>query len=245
MLSLIRQALQGVRNPLPAFGGTDPEALEEVRQYAPQAFRRQERAVTEEDYAMVTERHPAVQRAVTTRRWTGSWHTMFITVDRKKGLPVDAPFEAELRLFLERFRLAGHDIEIDAPRFVALDLRLTVCVKPGYFRSDVQEALLQRFSRHLLADGTLGFFHPDNFTFGQTLYLSDVIAAAMAVTGVQWVDIAPAQGKDHRFQRWGQVANGEFDAGKITLDRLEIARLDNDPSQAENGYIEFYMEGGL
>ena len=237
--------ITAVRNPLPAVGGSDPEALEEVRQYAPQAFRRQERAVTEEDYAMVAERHPAVQRAVATRRWTGSWHTMFITIDRRGGLPVDALFESELRRFIERYRLAGHDLEIDAPRFVALDLRFTVCVKPGYFRSDVQQALLRRFSRHALADGTLGFFNPDNFTFGQTLYLSDVIAAAMSVTGVQWVDFAPGQDADHRFQRWGRLADGEFEAGKIKMERLEIARLDNDPSQPENGYIEFYMEGGL
>jgi hypothetical protein len=27
--------------------------------------------------------------------------------------------------------------------------------------------------------------------------------------------------------------------------RLEIARLDNDPSQPENGKIDFFMEGGL
>jgi hypothetical protein len=29
------------------------------------------------------------------------------------------------------------------------------------------------------------------------------------------------------------------------MGRLEIARLDNDPSQPENGRIEFFMEGGL
>ena len=37
--------------PLPAAGGADPEPIEQVRQYAPQAFRTQERAVTEADYA--------------------------------------------------------------------------------------------------------------------------------------------------------------------------------------------------
>jgi len=39
--------IAGVRNPLPAAGGRDPEPLEQVRLYAPQAFRVQERAVTE------------------------------------------------------------------------------------------------------------------------------------------------------------------------------------------------------
>src|SRR5205814_989748 len=57
--------LQGVaaRNPLPAQGGVAPEPIEQVRLHAPQAFRTQERAVTEADYAAVAERHPEVQKA--------------------------------------------------------------------------------------------------------------------------------------------------------------------------------------
>jgi predicted phage baseplate assembly protein len=103
-----------VWNPLAAAGGIDPQPLAQARLYAPQAFRRQERAVTADDYAAVTEREPRVQRAVATRRWTGSWMTMFITVDRRGSDAVDAAFEDELRHFIERYRLAGHDVEIDA-----------------------------------------------------------------------------------------------------------------------------------
>ncbi len=232
-----------VTNPLPAQGGTDPESLEEVRQYAPQAFRTQERAVTPADYAAVAQRHPQVQRAAATRRWTGSWYTMFLTVDRAGGLPVDAAFEAELRAFLERFRLVGQDLEIDGPRFVALDLAFVVCVAPGYFRSQVKEALLEVFSNQDLPDGRRGFFHPDNFTFGQPVYLSQIVAAAMEVPGVAWIDTSDRP--ETRFQRWGEPSHGELAAGEIRMGRLEIARLDNDPSLPENGKIEFFMEGGL
>jgi hypothetical protein len=233
-----------LRNPLPARGGVEPEAPEEVRQYAPQAFRRQERAVTAADYGEVAERHPEVQRAVATRRWTGSWHTMFIAVDRKGGRPIDPLFEADLRRHLARYRLAGHDVEIDPPRFVALDIRMSVCVKEGYFRSEVKRQLLLRFGNGILPDGEPAFFHPDRFTFGQAVYLSEVVAAAMAVPGVLWVDLLPRPERDHRFQRWGELANNEIALGRIELARLEIARLDNDPSLPENGRIEFYMEGG-
>ena len=45
-------------------GARPPEGMEEVRQAAPYAYRRQERAVTPEDYAEVALRHPDVQRAV-------------------------------------------------------------------------------------------------------------------------------------------------------------------------------------
>jgi hypothetical protein len=234
-----------VRNPLPARGGTDPESLDEVRLYAPQAFRTQERAVTEEDYAKLTERHPEVQKAMATRRWTGSWHTMFVTVDRKGGRPVSPAFEDKLRAFLERFRLAGHDLEIDGPLFVPLDIVLTICVSPGYFQRDVKKALLKTFSNQDLPDGRRGFFHPDNFTFGQPVYLSQVIATAMDVPGVKWVDMDDSGDKPNRFRRWGEPAHNEIDKGMIEMARLEIARLDNDPSLPENGKIDFIMEEGL
>lgn len=236
--------IEAVRNPLPASGGTEPESMEQVRQYAPQAFRTQERAVTEEDYAEVTERHPEVQKAAATLRWTGSWYTVFDTVDRTGGRQVDDSFEAELLTFLERFRMAGQDLEVDAPRFVPLEIVFTVCVKPGYYRAQVKEDLLKVFSSSTLPDGRRGFFHPDNFTFGQPLYLSQMIARAMDVPGVQWVDAEDVSGKPNRFRRWGETANGEFDAGKIAFGRLEIARLDNNPSLTENGKIDFIMEGG-
>src|SRR5262249_44370686 len=122
-----------VRNPLPAQGGTDPETLDQVRYAAPQAFRTQERAVTAADYAAIAHRFPGVQRAQATLRWTGSWYTMFITVDRVGGAPVDAPFEEALTAFLDTFRLAGYDLEVDAPVYVPLDIAFTVCVLPGYF----------------------------------------------------------------------------------------------------------------
>jgi hypothetical protein len=230
--------IAGVRNPLPAAGGTEPEPLDQVLLDAPHAFRVQERAVTEADYAAIAQRHPQVQRAAATRRWTGSWHTMFVTVDRKGTVSVDDRFRAELRAFLDRFRMAGYDLEIDAPRFVSLDVALTVCVTPTSLRSDVKRALLEALGSGDLPDGRRGFFHPDNFTFSQPVYLSQVIAAVMGVPGVQWVEPT-------RFQRWGQDPAGELAAGRVTFERLEIARLDNDANAPENGRLDLVMQGGL
>ena len=61
-----------------------------------------------DDYAEVAERHPEVQRAAATVRWTGSWYTVFLTVDRAVADRSTA-FEQDLRGHLERFRMAGHD----------------------------------------------------------------------------------------------------------------------------------------
>ena len=226
-----------VWNPMPAIGGTDHEPIEQVRLYAPAAFRTQQRAVTATDYAEVAQRHPEVQRAAATRRWTGSWSTWFVTIDRTAGLPVDAHFRADFAEFLDRFRLAGYDLEIDAPRFVPLDIALTVCVSAGYLRGNVLQALLEIFGNAEVG-GLRGFFHPDRFSFGQPVFLSQVVAAAMKVPGVDWV-------QPIRFQRWGHDPHRELEDGRIVMARLEIARLDNDQNAVENGRIEFDMQGGL
>ncbi|HUR35918.1 MAG TPA: putative baseplate assembly protein [Vicinamibacterales bacterium] len=228
-----------VRNPLPAQGGANPESMRDVKLNAPQAFHSPGRAVTEADYAAAAQLHPDVQRAACTRRWTGMFHTMFVTVDRRGGKPVTEAFERELRAFLERFRMAGYDLEIDGPRYVALDIAMQVCVSSGYRRSEVNRALLEAFGTTLPGDGTRGFFHPDNFTFGQPVYLSQMIARAMQVPGVQSVDVGP-----DGFKRFGQAPHGERDAGLVPMHRLEIARADNDPSLPENGRIGFVMMGG-
>jgi hypothetical protein len=169
---------------------------------------------------------------------------MFLTIDRIRGQDVDCGFEKELRQFMEGYRMAGHDLEVDGPRYVSLDIVMTVCVEAGYFPSDVHEALLETFSNRELLDGRRGFFHPDNFTFGQSVFLSAVIARAMAVPGVRWVDLDDSDNRPNRFRRWGELARGEIDKGRIDVGRLEIIRLDNDPSRPENGKIEFIMEGG-
>ncbi|MEO0886069.1 MAG: putative baseplate assembly protein [Cyanobacteria bacterium J06648_10] len=232
-------SVTAVSNRLPGSGGTEPEPITQVKLDAPQAFRVQQRAVTAEDYATVAVRHPEVQQSRATRRWTGSWYTYFVTVDRKGGRPIDTNFEQKFRTFLEHYRLAGYDLEIDAPQFVPLDIRFRVCTQPGYFAGDVEAALLKTFSNRDWPDGRRGFFHPDNFTFGQSVYLSQVIAKAMSIPGVQWIDVGNSV-----FKRWGRAENREREQGEITFDRLEIARLDNNANAPENGRIEFVVEGG-
>jgi predicted phage baseplate assembly protein len=235
-----RNNVSRVRNPLAAVGGVPAESLAEVREFSPQAFRKQERAVTEADWEEFAQKFEGVQKARARFRWTGSWYTVFLTVDRVGGLAIDADetFEPQLREHLQRYRLTGYDLEINNPVYVSLDISLTVCVSPDHFRSDVHTELLKAFSRFQTADGQRGFFHPDNFTFGQPLYLSQVYEAAMAVEGIDSVEIT-------KFQRWGELDNNELDDAVLQPAELEILRLDNDPSFQEHGLIEFDLKGGV
>jgi len=230
-------AVVAVRNPLPAAGGVDPETAAEVRRDAPWAFQVQERAVTAADYAEVAERNGEVQRAAATFRWTGSWHTVFVTADRFGGGAVDAAFDARLRAWLERFRMAGYDLEVESPVFVPLEIGLHVCVLPGHFRSDVATEVLAVLSDSVLPSGRRGLFHPDNLTFGQPVYLSAVLAAVHSIPGVQSVQVKT-------FQRQRQPESSGIDTGVLPMGRLEIARLDDDPNFPERGVLDCTFGGG-
>ncbi|MBX3598998.1 MAG: putative baseplate assembly protein [Rubrivivax sp.] len=224
-------------NPLPAFGGQDAEDVDAARRDAPQAFRTQQRAVTAADYAAAAERRTEVQRAAASFRWTGSWHTVFVTADRTGGAPVDAPFVRRLRRHLERFRMAGYDLAVDAPRFVALDVALHVCVAPDHFRAPVLKALREVLSSGLRPDGEPGLFHPDRFSFGEAVHLSPIVAAAQAVPGVEAV-------QPRVFRRLFNAQPNSLADGVIPIGRLEVAQLANDPNFRERGRLVLELGGG-
>lgn len=232
------QTVISVTNPFVAAGGVDPESMETVRQNAPAAFRTQERAVTARDYEdMALRTSDNIQRAACTFRWTGSWRTAFLTIDRLGGEGITTEFENDIRKRMDRFRMAGQDVEVNGPEYVSLELEMIICVKPNYYPGDVKAVLLKVFSNRVLPNGTPGVFHPDNFSFGQPVYLSRLYAAAQAVDGVASVQIT-------KLKRQGDNNNDAVDTGLLPLGRLEVARLDNDPNYPDHGVFTLVMKGG-
>jgi hypothetical protein len=227
----------GIHNPLPAAGGRDPDTMEMIRAFAPWRFRIQLRAVTETDYGDAALRDPAIRAAHGTLRWTGSWRTAFVTVDPAPRAPAPAVLAASTLARLDLLRMAGIDLAIE-PAFIAgLRLALAICLKPHYARSDVEAALRRVFTAGPAPDGGPGLLDPMNFGFGQTVYLSPFIAAAQRVDGVASV-------RATAFQRVADPASDATAAGLITMQRLEIPRLDNNPSRPDHGILELAIEGG-
>jgi hypothetical protein len=225
-------------NPLPALGGVDPETADQIRRRAPQAFLTQERAITMPDYVRVAEMNAQVDNAVATLRWTGSWYTVFITAEPKGAGNLTTTLRKGLKTNINRYRLAGQDLELESPQYVSLQIGLTVCVDPAYFRSDVAKALSEVLGSRILSDGTKGLFYPDNFTFGQTVYLSPVYATARKIAGVQSVAATV-------FQPQAAPPTSTFlSNGEIPLGPFQIARLDNDPSLPDHGQLTLSMQGG-
>ena len=127
-----------------------PETIEHARQHAPSAFRRRSapspRPTGKHSSCAATCSSAAdstCSGGAATLRWTGSWLTIFLhRRSRERPRPSTPPFEQTLRDCLERYRMAGQDLEVDAPRFVPLEIAMHVCVKPGYLFEHVEQALL-------------------------------------------------------------------------------------------------------
>jgi hypothetical protein len=220
--------IKSCRNPLPAVSGVDPETNEQIRRRAPQAFLKQQRAVTMADYDAVAETVSGVEQAVASLRWTGSWYTVFVAVEPHGGGNLSATLAKTLEQTENRFRLAGQDLELDSPDYVSLEIELEICVDPSYFRSDVERALLRVLT---------ALFAPDNFTFGQTVFLSPIFAAARSVAGVNAVRAV-------KFQPQGVNSTQYITAGEIKLGPLQIARLQNDRNFPNHGQLTLTLEGG-
>jgi len=241
--------LRRVTNPLQARGGRDIESSDHARRSGPASIHQSLVAVSAADYQnaaasfLDSSGRPTVQRASANFRWTGSWLTVTLTLD-PTGSGLGAPdLNRRLIDYLETTRLAGYDLEIASPHDVPVDLEIQFVATAGSNESDVRSALLQALSSGELPDGSKGFFHPDNFTFGQNLYISKIYQAAMAVPGVRFAQIS-------RLARSHSVRSDQETAlnlarGFLAVGADQVIRLDNDSNFPQNGTLAVLPQGVL
>ncbi|MFE4647074.1 putative baseplate assembly protein [Streptomyces sp. NPDC056707] len=231
----------GVRNPLPAVGGTEPEPVEQVRQLAPLDLKRTRlRAVTAEDYAALATKLPGVQRAAAEIRWTGSVQEAHVAVDAPGEGEASPELLDSVAYALESYRRIGHDLVVGPARSVALDIALAVCAAPGHQHGQILAELYRLLGNRRLTGGRLGFFHPDALTFGEPVRLSRLVAVAAAVQGVESVRVTRLRRLFHE----DPLDDTALEAGVLRLGPLEIARCDNDPDRPELGRLSIELGGG-
>jgi hypothetical protein len=227
-----------VRNPLPAQGGTDPEPIAEAKLFAPRAFRKRlERAITADDYASLAATNPALSRAAAELAWNGSWYEAKVSIDPLGGRPPDATLIEALTGYLHRYRRIGHDLRVGPAVQVPIKLTLEVCVLPGYDRGHVEAALFTRLVSPPGAAGTAAFFDADKLSFGDAIYVSQIVAAAQAVTGVACATVT-------ELRRLFEPPNRALETGLLPMGAQEIAQLANDPNHPEHGQLALIMRGG-
>lgn len=223
-------------NPFDVTNGRAPEPAAEIIRRVPEAFRaRQLRAVTLKDYEDRAEELADVSQAAARYAWTGSWRTVQVAIDPVGTTELSDELEEKVACHLEAVRLIGEDIEIRPPRRVPLTIEVFLCVHPHYWPGDIKFILEQEFSEGYLPDGRSAFFHPDNWTFGQSLHTSQIFGRVQIVQGVDHV-------KNITMKRFNEPGTPSREV--IHVKANEIIRVRNNPDHMEEGSITFFVEGG-
>jgi hypothetical protein len=170
-------------------------------------------------------------------RWTGSWLTVFTTPDPNHSEVMTVEEHTQMINLLNRYRLAGYESYVPTPRYVSLDLQIRVCAQPDVFRGDVEAAMLSTLSDARQPNGSMGFFHPDRWSFGMPLERSALEAAIQSVYGVAGV-------VSILYRQRGVIID-YIDLPDIVLLPVDaILRVDNDPNYPERGALKIFVEGG-
>ncbi|MFH0344329.1 MAG: baseplate J/gp47 family protein [Chromatiales bacterium] len=231
-------AIVAVWNPFDVTDGRDPELADKVRRNAPEAYRaRQLRAITLADYARRAEEVEGVTRAVARYAWTGSWRTVRVVIDPGGTTELTDALRTEVAAHLEAVRLIGEDLELRPPRFVPLEIYITVCAAPEYWIEDLRFVLEQEFSDSWTSDGRRGFFHPDEWSFGQALHRSAIEGRIHQVAGIKHV-------VSITMKRFNASTPGVPNSEVLEIGFDEVVLLANDPDHLERGLIRFDVQGG-
>jgi predicted phage baseplate assembly protein len=174
--------VSGVDNPLPATGGADRDDASLLRRNIPLRVTAFDRLVSVPDYEDFAKARAGIGRASARRLFNGTRQIVHLTVAGADDIVLedDSDIVTTLRASLAAHGDNAGPAEVVVREAVLLVLSANIRVHPDHsweiVEPAVRTALLNRF----------GFRSRE---LGQPAYLSEVLAAAQAVTGVDHVDV--------------------------------------------------------
>lgn len=203
-----------VTNRKPAIGGRDAQTLDDAKMRAPQMLRTRTRAVTAEDYEYLALQVPGVARANCLS--PGSWPAAADDLPPGQVVVLVLPQVAEgdarngsvrsldrpelltaVKAHLDERRVMGAQLEVRAPRYVQvnLDVTLRVSERAEPFMFDNVRRAAERALYNYLSPYTGG---PDGrgWPIGRDLHVSEIYARLQRVPSVEYVDEVRVQMED-------------------------------------------------
>lgn len=186
LLSLLMKVPLGIRsvkNPIAASGGADPEDLESARTNAPLDMFTLGRLVSLQDYEDFCRAFAGIGKALATWTWNGQVRGILVTVAGQGGDDVKEDSILYKNLLAEMHRAGDPTIPIELKSYQKAFFRVSASVKidPDYqadqVLSQVRRSVLARFSFNARS-------------FGQDVYLSEVMAAIQSVPGVMAAEVS-------------------------------------------------------
>lgn len=167
---------------------------------------------------------------------SGLWQAV-AAFHRENGLPLTPVTDrltarGLLRPVIEGWRMLGSEVFLETARAIPITFTLAVRGKPGFFRSELRQALAAVFSSDVG-----GFFEPGRLGFGEDLYASDIIEAAMGVEGVAVACL-------NRFKRLGDGYPDRTEAGFIPVPDDGFALCLNRRAEPARGFFTLGVDAG-
>ncbi len=176
------QGLKGVNNPKDTSGAQDPEKLADARTNAPLTVLTLDRAVSLEDFEDFARAFAGVAKAMATWTWDGRVRRIFITVAGPGGEKILSDSDT-LRNLVSAIRKAGDPfvpIRVNSYQRALFKFGGNVKVDPDFETDKVLAAVEQALR---------SAFSFDARSFGQAVYLSEVIELVQSLPGVVAVDV--------------------------------------------------------
>ena len=176
------QGVQGVTNPLPGSGGADPDTVASARANAPLGLMALDRVVSVQDYQDFARAWAGIGKASSVLLSDGLSQFVHLTI----GGPTDQPIETSSALYASLVAALAANGDPHLPVRVAscqvdlIVLAAGVHLAAGYQWTDVSAA-----TRAAL----LSAYSYDNRALGQTVVLSDIVAAIQTVPGVDYATV--------------------------------------------------------
>ncbi|MFI1869773.1 putative baseplate assembly protein [Streptomyces jumonjinensis] len=174
--------VNAVTNPLPATGGADADGPGLTRRTVPLAVSALDRLVSVADYEDFARSRAGIGRAVAREVFDGRRTVLHLTVAGVDDVPVaeDSGMLAALRSALARYGDTRLPVRVAVRELVQLLLWARVKVAPDHSWAVVEPLLRQALLRR---------FGSGERELGVPARLSDVLASAHSVAGVEYVDV--------------------------------------------------------
>ena len=188
-------------NPEAAYGGLDPESIEEARINIPRSVRSMDRFVSREDFQALPQLFSGPEGTVFKSTaavkyiWAEHLITVFILSDPPEGEQQPTPPSAALcdavRVYLEERTLPTVGISVESARLQTITVAGTVYYEHNFREESVRlnvESSLRRV------------FDPTLREIGDGLRMSDLYAAIDSSTGVDYADITTPATNRHALE---------------------------------------------
>jgi len=169
-----------VENNIPAVGGAEAPSLEELRQLTKYNFASQNRSVTIKDYVAQLLKMPgkyglAFRWSVEEKSNKVVINTIGLDIDNKLSNVSSTTLKQNIATWLADYRMINDYVEINDGKVINLGLNIDIFVDKSFSTSEVVNNAIQE---------TIKYFNINNFSMGQSIYLSNLIENLNNIGGV-------------------------------------------------------------